>query len=108
MGGTDDRGNQRNGHEEDIIRVVGFYAPHMGASHIHITRSADWRIVPKVLAVEPLTLKSGLAVPRSPVNKCGKLTGGNVQVMTPTPSEHAAAVLNLVDGGLSHGMTPKS
>lgn len=92
--------DETNDYEEDIIRVVGIYAPHMGASHIHVTRSADWRIVPKVLTVEPLTLKSGLAAPRSPVNNCGKLTGGDVPVMTPTSSEHAAAVLNLVDGGV--------
>ena len=92
--------DETNDYEEDIIRVVGIYAPHMGASNIHVTRSADWRIVPKVLAVEPLTLKSGPAAPRSPVNNCGKLTGGDDLVMTPTPSEHAAAVLNLVDSGV--------
>ena len=89
-----------NEYEEDIERVVGIYAPHFGLSHVHVTRTAEWRIVPKVLAVEPLTLKSGSAAPRSPVNNCGKLTGGDVPVMTPTPSEHAAAVLNLVDGGV--------
>lgn len=50
------------------------------------------------MAVEPLTLKSGIAAPRSPVNNCGKLTCGDVPVITSTPSEHAAAVLNLVDG----------
>lgn len=89
-----------NEYEEDIERVVGIYAPHLGVSRIHVTRTAEWRIVPKVLAVEPLTLKSGSAAPRSPVNNCGKLTGGDVPVMTPTPSEHVAAVLNLVDGGV--------
>ncbi|EMP4585790.1 replication endonuclease [Enterobacter hormaechei] len=89
--------DETNDYEEDIIRVVGIYAPHMGSGNIHVTRSADWRIVPKVLAVEPLTLKSGIAAPRSPVNNCGKLTDGDDPIMTPTPSEHAAAVLNLVD-----------
>ncbi len=89
-----------NEYEEDIERVVGIYAPHLGAHRVHVTRTAEWRIVPKVLAVEPLTLKSGSAAPRSPVNNCGKLTGGDVPVMTPTPSEHAAAVLNLVDCGV--------
>lgn len=58
-------------YEEDIERIVGIYAPHIGANHIHVTRSADWRIVPKLLAVEPLTLKSGITAPRSPVNNCG-------------------------------------
>ncbi|EED9166217.1 replication endonuclease [Salmonella enterica] len=89
-----------NEYEEDIERVVGIYAPHLGARHVRITRSSEWRIVPKILAVEPLTLKSGIAAPRSPVNNCGKLTGDNTPVMTPTPSEHAAAVLNLVDDGV--------
>ncbi|WP_449549681.1 replication endonuclease [Lelliottia nimipressuralis] len=89
-----------NDYEEDIERVVGIYAPHLGAGHIRITRSADWRIVPKLLAVEPLTLKSGSAAPRSPVNNCGKLTGGGDPVMTSTPSEQAAAVLNLIERGV--------
>ena len=91
---------ETNDYEEDIIRVVGIYAPHMGSGNIHVTRSADWRIVPKVLAVEPLTLKSGIAAPRSPVNNCGKLTGGGDPVMIPTPSEQAAAVLNLIERGV--------
>lgn len=89
-----------NEYEEDIERVVGIYAPHLGAGHIHVTRSADWRIVPKLLAVEPLTLKSGSAAPRSPVNNCGKLADGGDPVMTPTPSEQAAAVLNLIERGV--------
>ncbi|EGJ6449985.1 replication endonuclease, partial [Escherichia coli] len=89
-----------NEYEEEVERVVGIYAPHLGARHIHITRTTDWRIVPKVPVVEPLTLKSGIAAPRSPVNNCGKLTGSSIPVMTPTLSEHAAAVLNLVDGGV--------
>ncbi|HHV0737748.1 TPA: replication endonuclease, partial [Escherichia coli] len=83
-----------------VERVVGIYAPHLGARHIHITRTTDWRIVPKVPVVEPLTLKSGIAAPRSPVNNCGKLTGGDTSLPAPTPSEHAAAVLNLVDEGV--------
>ncbi|BEK74738.1 replication endonuclease [Enterobacter asburiae] len=89
-----------NEYEEDIERVIGIYAPHLGAHRVHVTRTAEWRIVPKVLAVEPLTLKSGSAAPRSPVNNCGKLSGDGDPVMTPTPSEHAAAVLNLVDDGV--------
>ena len=89
-----------NEYEEDIERVVGIYAPHLGASRIHVTRTAEWRIVPKILAVEPLTLKSGSAAPRSPVNNCGMLTGGGDPVMTPTPSEQAAAVLNLIEHGV--------
>ncbi|MBG0587316.1 replication endonuclease [Enterobacter kobei] len=89
-----------NEYEEDIERVVGIYAPHLGVHHVHVTRTAEWRIVPKVLAVESLTLKSGSAAPRSPVNNCGKLTGGGDPVLTPTPSEQAAAVLNLTESGV--------
>lgn len=89
-----------NEYEEDIVRVVGIYAPHLGAHRVHVTRTAEWRIVPKVLTVEPLTLKSGSAAPRSPVNNCGKLTGCDDPVMIPTPSEQAAAVLNLIERGV--------
>lgn len=89
-----------NEYEEDIERVVGIYAPHLGASRIHVTRTAEWRIVPKILAVDPLTLKSGSAAPRSPVNNCGLPANGTATDMTPTPSEQAAAVLNLIDAGV--------
>ncbi len=89
-----------NAYEEDIERVVGIYAPHLGSELVHVTRTAEWRIVPKLLAVETLTLKSGIAAPRSPVNNCGKLTCGGDPVMTPTPSEQAAAVLNLIERGV--------
>ncbi|CZU15986.1 replication endonuclease from prophage-like region [Enterobacter hormaechei] len=63
--------NEVNAYEEDIERVVGIYAPHLGSELVHVTRTTEWRIVPKLLAVEPLTLKSGIAAPRSPVNNCG-------------------------------------
>lgn len=89
-----------NEYEEDIERVVGIYAPHLGAGHIRITRSSEWRIVPKAVAVEPLTLKSGIAAPRSPVNNCGLPANGTATDMTPTPSEQAAAVINLIDAGV--------
>lgn len=90
-----------NAYEEDIERVVGIYAPHLGSELVRVTRTAEWRIVPKLLAVEPLTLKSGIAAPRSPVNNCGKPTGGGDPVMTPTPSEQAAAALNLIERGVN-------
>ncbi|TSB56684.1 phage tail protein [Escherichia coli] len=63
--------------------------------------------MPKVPVVEPLTLKSGIAAPRSPVNNCGKLTGGDTSLPAPTPSEHAAAVLNLVDDGVIEWNDPE-
>ncbi|MEI9826264.1 replication endonuclease [Enterobacter bugandensis] len=89
-----------NEYEEDIERVVGIYAPHLGADRVHVTRTAEWRIVPKVLAVEPLTLKSGSAAPRSPVNNYGLPANGTATDMTPAPSEQAAAVINLIDAGV--------
>ncbi|WP_233458513.1 hypothetical protein, partial [Enterobacter asburiae] len=49
----------------------GIYAPHLGSELVRVTRTAEWRIVSKLLAVEPLTLKSGIAAPRSSVNNCG-------------------------------------
>lgn len=78
---------------------MGIYALHLGSELVHVTRTAEWRIVPKLLAVEPLTLKSGIAAPRSSVNNCGKLTGDDILVMTYTQSEHVTAVLNVVDDG---------
>lgn len=54
-----------------------------------------------------MTLKSGIAAPRSPVNNCGKLTGGDTSLPAPTPSERAAAVLNLVDDGVIEWNDPE-
>ncbi|MGS9102428.1 replication endonuclease, partial [Salmonella enterica subsp. enterica serovar Infantis] len=85
----------------------GIYAPHRGARHIQITRPPDWRIVPKVPVVEPLTLNSGIAAPRSPVNNGGKLTGGDPSLPAPTPAEHAAAVLHRVDDDVLAGNDPE-
>ena len=94
-----------NEYEEEVERVVGIYAPHLGARHIHITRTTDWRIVPKVPVVEPLTLKSGIAAPRSPVNNCGKLTGGDTSLPAPhllsTPQQCLIWLMKV----LSNGMT---
>lgn len=73
---------------------------HLGSELVQIIRVAEWCIVPKLLVFEPLTLKSDMAAPRSPVNNCGKLTDGGDPVMTPSPSEQAAAVLNLIECGV--------
>ncbi|MCZ5545187.1 replication endonuclease, partial [Escherichia coli] len=32
-----------NEYEEDIERVVGIYAPHLGADRVRVTRTAEWR-----------------------------------------------------------------
>lgn len=82
-----------NAYEEDIERVVGIYAPHLGSELVHVTRTAEWRIVPKLLAVEPLTLKSGIAAPRSPVNNCGPECLTQARHMTIVVSEEAKEAL---------------
>ncbi|MBC0964218.1 replication endonuclease, partial [Escherichia coli] len=53
------------------------------------------------------TLKSGIAAPRSPVNNCGKPASSDTSLPAPTPSEHAAAVLNLVDDGVIEWSDPE-
>jgi large subunit ribosomal protein L30 len=94
--------DELNAYDEEVQKVIGIFAPHLGSDAVCITRTTQWRIVAKAVDVDlnPLTLKSGSAATRSPVNNCGKLTGGDVPVMTPTPFEHAAAVLNLVGRGI--------
>lgn len=93
--------DELNAYDEEVQKVVGIFAPHLGAGHIHETRTTEWRIVRKAvdLDVDPLTLKSASGAPRSPVNNCGNFIGDDIPIMTPTPSEHASAVLNLVDDG---------
>lgn len=90
-----------NAYDEEVQKVVGVFAPHLGADRIHVTRTNEWRIVAKAVDVDLnlLTLKGGSSAPRSPVNNCG-LGGFNTDAeLTPTPSEHAAAVLNLIESG---------
>ncbi|MBH3303135.1 replication endonuclease, partial [Serratia marcescens] len=65
--------DELNAYDEEVQKVVGIFAPHLGAGHIHETRTTEWRIVRKAidLDVDPLTLKSASGAPRSPVNNCG-------------------------------------
>jgi len=49
----------------------GHLRPAFSSELVQIIRVAEWCIVPQFLVVEPLTLKSGMAAPRSPVNNCG-------------------------------------
>ncbi|WP_413722737.1 replication endonuclease [Sodalis sp. RH24] len=60
-----------NEYDEEVQKVVGIFAPHLGETHIHETRLTEWRIVARAVDVNLLTLKSGSAAPRSPVNNCG-------------------------------------
>ncbi|CNH73958.1 replication endonuclease [Yersinia bercovieri] len=69
--------DELNAYDEEVQKVVGIYAPHLGADHIHKTRTTQWRIVSGAVDVELLTLKSASGAPRSPVNNCG--LGGNTQ-----------------------------
>ncbi|MGP2468396.1 replication endonuclease [Yersinia sp. 2540 StPb PI] len=69
--------DELNAYDEEVQKVVGIYAPHLGADHVHETRTTQWRIVLGAVDVEPLTLKSASGAPRSPVNNCG--LGGNTQ-----------------------------
>lgn len=93
--------DELNEYDEEIQKVIGIYAPHLGAGHIHETRTTQWRIVSKAVdvAVHPLNLLSASGAPWSPVNNCGSdgfNTGTNIN---PTLSDQAATVLNLIDGG---------
>ncbi|MEC5345067.1 replication endonuclease [Brenneria populi] len=60
-----------NDYDEEVQKVVGIFAPHLGAGHVFETRTTEWRIVSKAVDLEPLTLKSASGAPRSPVNNCG-------------------------------------
>ncbi|TBL90123.1 replication endonuclease [Hafnia alvei] len=63
--------DEPNEYDEDVQKIVGIFAPHLGENHIHTTRDTQWRIVAKAVDLEPLTLKSASGAPRSPVNNCG-------------------------------------
>ncbi|PLR31222.1 hypothetical protein CYR23_16395 [Chimaeribacter arupi] len=62
--------DELNAYDEEVKKVVGIFASHLGDTRIHETRSTQWRIVAAV-AVEKLTLKRASGAPRSPVNNCG-------------------------------------
>ena len=93
--------DELNAFDEEVQKVVGIFAPHLGAGHIHETRTTEWRIVRKAidLDVDPLTLKSASGAPRSPVNNCGEVQREpepDMQVATP---EYVTAVMNLIESG---------
>ncbi|WP_413742279.1 replication endonuclease [Sodalis sp. RH15] len=75
-----------NEYDEEVQKVVGIFAPHLGETHIHQTRLTEWRIVAKAVDVDLLNSKSGSAAPRSPVNNCGwgiRNVGKNGQINPP-------------------------
>jgi len=63
--------DQLNAYDEEVKKVVGIFAPHLGESNVFETRTTQWRIVSSAVDVELLTLKSASGAPRSPVNNCG-------------------------------------
>ncbi|MGV8924792.1 MAG: replication endonuclease [Ewingella sp.] len=93
--------DELNEYDEEVQKVIGIFAPHLGAGHVHETRTTKWQIVAKSVAPapHPLTLKSAFGAPRSPVNNCGEVEAAASQLLPPTPSEYATAVMKLVEGG---------
>ena len=73
--------DELNEYDDEVQKVIGIFAPHLGADHVH----EKWKIVAKSVAVAPhlLTLKSAFSAPRSPVNNCEELTGGGGPVVVP-------------------------
>lgn len=90
--------DELNEYDEEIQKVIGIYAPHLGAGHIHETRTTQWRIVSKAVdvAVHPLNLLSASGAPWSPVNNCGVAMKGAGELLPASPSEYASAVMKLI------------
>ena len=91
--------DEPNAYDEEVQKVVGIFAPHLGHGHVFETRTTEWRIVRKAVDVEPLTLKSASGAPRSPVNNCGEVGRESEPVLTVTPPEYVTAVMNLIESG---------
>ena len=93
--------DELNEYDEEVPKVVGIFAPHLGENHIHKTRETQWRIVSKAVEVDldPLTLKSASGAPRSSVNNCGEGQNSIDIKAEVTPSEYAAAVIKLIESG---------
>ena len=73
-------------------KIAGIFAPH-GADRVYETRTTQWRIVAKAVAVEPLTLKSASGAPRSPVNNCGLVGSGGAENTQDGEPVEAVAVM---------------
>ena len=85
--------DEPNSYDEEVQKVVGIFAPHLGADHVFETRTTEWRIVRKAVDVEPLTLKSASGAPRSPVNNCGEVDSNVVTDQLDGEPVEDAAVL---------------
>ncbi|MGA5654702.1 replication endonuclease [Rahnella contaminans] len=82
-----------NAYDEEVKKVVGIFAPHLGESHVYETRTTQWRIVASAVDSEVLTAKSASGAPRSPVNNCGIAKTANVQIPSLMSFEHFIFVL---------------
>jgi len=93
--------DEPNAYDEEVQKVVGIFAPHLGNGYIHETRSTEWRIVRKGVDVDLdlLTLKSASGAPRSPVNNCGEVQREPEPVLQIAPPECVTAVMNLIESG---------
>ena len=85
--------DELNAYDEEVQKIAGIFAPHIGADRVYETRTTQWRIVAKAVAVEPLTLKSTSGAPRSPVNNCGVVDSKGATNTQDSEPVEAVAVL---------------
>ncbi|CAI0772247.1 Uncharacterised protein [Serratia grimesii] len=85
--------DELNAYDEEVQKIAGFMPPHIGADRIYETRTTQWRIVAKAVAVEPLTLQSASSAPRSPVNNCGLVDSKGATNTQDSESVEGVAVL---------------
>ncbi|MEB6334264.1 replication endonuclease [Serratia rhizosphaerae] len=85
--------DETNEYDEEVKKIAGIFAPHIGSTRVYETRTTQWRIVAKAVAVEGLTLKSASGAPRSPVNNCGLSGSDAAENGQPGASVEAVAVL---------------
>ncbi|MCA3995622.1 replication endonuclease [Serratia marcescens] len=85
--------DERNVYDEEVQKIAGIFAPHIGADRVYETRTTQWRIVAKAVAVEPLTLKSASGAPRSSVNNCGLDDSGGAENTQDGEPVEAVAVM---------------
>ena len=63
--------NELNTCDEEVKKVGGIFAPHLGGSHVDEMRTTRWRIVSSAVDSEVLTAKSASGAPWSCVSNCG-------------------------------------
>jgi len=85
--------DEPNEYDEEVKKIAGIFAPHIGSTRVYETRTTQWRIVAKAVAVEGLTLKSASGAPRSPVNNCGLVENKGVSNSQGYKPIEAVAVL---------------